>query len=216
MNLRRPRRKRRGRPRVYTGRDARVPHRERPRFVRRKVLGITLRLVEGLPGLRSKRFIGRLRAAFQKGCAKDGFSICQFSIQGNHLHLVVEADNHVALAKGMQAFAVRIARAVNRIAGRKGQVFNDRYHVRYVSSATQLRNLLAYVLLNHRRHDRRRKGADIYSSARYFNGWRRAPQLPETDCDPPPVAPAQTHLLEKGWKYSRRGLIDPDETPPGH
>ena len=127
MNLRRRSRKKRGRPVVYTGRDARVPHRERRRFTRRSVVGITLRLIDGLPRLRGKRFIPELREAFQRGCAKAGFAICQFSIQGNHLHLVVEADNHVALAKGMQAFAVRIARAVNRIAGRKGRVFNDRY-----------------------------------------------------------------------------------------
>ena len=112
----------------------------------------------------------------------------------------------------MQAFAVRVARAVNRVAGRKGRVFNDRYHVRYVNSATQLRNLLAYVLLNHRRHGSRTRGPDPFSSGRYFDGWRHRGVDAEPGEDSP-VAPATTHLLTKGWKYSRRGLIDPDEVP---
>ena len=214
MNLRRPPKKKRGRPVSYAGRDARVPHRERPRFTRRAVVGITLRLVDGLPSLRSKRFVVKLRAAFEGGCDKQGFRICQFSIQGNHLHLVCEADNHVALAKGMQAFAVRIARAVNRIARRTGRVFNDRYHVRYVNNASQLRRLLAYVLLNHRRHDRRKRGVDPFSSARHFDGWSRPPEILPVDCATSPVAPARTHLLNKGWRYCGLGLIDPEETPP--
>ena len=205
MNLRRPRKKKRGRPVVYTGRDARVPHRERRRFTRRSVVGITLRLIDGLPRLRGKRFIPELRSAFQRGCAKAGFSICQFSIQGNHLHLVVEADNHVALAKGMQAFAVRIARTVNRIAGRKGRVFNDRYHVRHVKTATQLRNLLAYVLLNHRRHNRRRHGADPFSSARHFNGWRRDPRLPQTDCAVMPGRAGRDPPTHEGMEVQPEG-----------
>ena len=215
MNLRRrPAKRRRGRPVIYTGRDARVPHRERRRFTRRAVVGITLRLVAGLPRLRTIKCATELRKALRLGRKKDGFAICQFSIQGNHLHLVCEADNHVALSRGMQAFAIRVARAVNRVAGRKGRVFNDRYHVRYVNSATQLRNLLAYVLLNHRRHGGRRRGLDPFSSGRYFDGWRGRGAGAELG-DEAPVEPATTHLLSKGWKYCRRGLIDPDETPGG-
>ena len=213
MNLRRrPQKKKRGRPVIYTGRDARVPHRERRRFTRRSVVGITLRLIAGLPRLRSKKCAKQLREALRLGRKKDGFAICQFSIQGNHLHLVCEADNHVALSKGMQAFAVRVARAVNRVAGRKGRVFNDRYHVRYVNSATQLRNLLAYVLLNNRHHGSRSSGPDPFSSGRYFDGWRHTGVEVELG-EESPVAPATTHLLCRGWKYCRRGLIDPDEIP---
>jgi hypothetical protein len=31
---------------------------------------------------------------------KDGFRVCESSIQGNHLHLVCEADSNRALARG--------------------------------------------------------------------------------------------------------------------
>jgi REP element-mobilizing transposase RayT len=205
----RPRSKR-GRPALPEGKR-RVAHRERKRFLRRCVVNVTLRLRDDVPRLRKRIYAVALREAFQKGCFKEGFSICQFSIQGNHLHLICEADNHVALARGMQGFAVRAAKAINRAAGRKGTVFADRYHARRVTNASQLRNVLCYVLNNARKHGRKIRGCDPYSSARYFDGWSRDPKLEPTDCDASPVAPATLSLLKKGWRY--HGLIDPDETP---
>jgi hypothetical protein len=64
---------------------------------------------------------------------------------------------------------------------------------------------------NARKHGFKIRGCDPYSSARYFDGWSKDPELEPTDCDEPPVAPATLHLLKKGWRY--HGLIDPDETP---
>jgi REP element-mobilizing transposase RayT len=152
-----------------------------------------------------------LRKAFAGGCRKDGFALCQFSIQGNHLHLICEADNHVALARAMQGLGVRAARAINGACGRRGSVFAERYRVTRVTTATQLRNTLVYVLHNARRHGERLRGVDIFSSARYFDGFSKAIALGPAEPGPVPVAEAMTPLLQKRWRYI--GLIDPSETP---
>jgi len=51
--------------------------------------------------------------------------LCHFSVQYDHLHLRVEAANREALSQALHALAIRIARAINRVLGRKGCVFAD-------------------------------------------------------------------------------------------
>ena len=46
--------------------------------------------------------------------------IIEFSVQGNHLHLIVEAENSDALSRGMQGLAIRIAKALNSLMERAG------------------------------------------------------------------------------------------------
>lgn len=87
------------------------------------------------------------------------------------------------------------------------------YRVARITTATQARNTLCYVLHNARRHGANIEGADPYSSARYFDGFSRPIALPPTSATDPPVAPAETTLLKSGWRYI--GLIDPDEMPAG-
>jgi hypothetical protein len=80
--------------------------------------------------LRSRRCFSRIAKSFSRGRDRFGFRIVHFSVQGNHLHLVVEADDERALARGMQGLGVRIAKALNRLMARKGAVFADHYHAR--------------------------------------------------------------------------------------
>jgi REP element-mobilizing transposase RayT len=210
LRLRFRKRPRRGRP-PGKGRLP-VAHRERAKFVRCRVLHVRLRVREDVPRLRRQRLAAAIRAALVGGCRKDGFRICEFSVQSNHIHLVCEADNHEALARGMQGFGVRAAKAINKALGRKGSVFAERYAVTVVSSARQVRNTLCYVLHNARRHGARVTGADVFSSARYFTGWSQATGLPAPDPEQGvPVAPARSDLLRSRWRYL--GLIDPDEMP---
>jgi len=49
------------------------------------------------------REVGRMRViegAFGDGCDRLGFRLVHYSIQGNHLHLIVEAQDEKALARG--------------------------------------------------------------------------------------------------------------------
>src|SRR5436190_14167492 len=102
--------------------------------------------------LRNFKLCAVLRVAFVYGCTKDEFRICQFSIQGNHIHLICEAANNAFLSKGVKAWAIRVARGLNRHLGETGSVFADRYHLVVMKTPKHVRNELCYVLQNARRH----------------------------------------------------------------
>jgi hypothetical protein len=116
----------------------------------------------------------------------------------------------------MKSVGIRLARTVNRVFGREGPVLFGRYHLRVLLTPREVRNALAYVLLNARKHWRQRKGIappvvlDIASSGAWFDGWKRPPPVAEAK-GKPPVAPARFWLLREGWR--RRGLVDPAEAP---
>lgn len=84
---------------------------------------ITLRRAKGLPGFRSERLHALLKRAI-RDTRREGFRITHYSVQADHLHIVVEADTPTTLTSGMRSFAVRVAMRVNsRILGiRLGEV----------------------------------------------------------------------------------------------
>ena len=201
-----------GRKRQWRGR--REPHRARPTHLARHPLHVTVRAAEDLPSLRSfalARAIGlALRAAAARPHDRCRLRVVEFSIQDDHVHLVVEANDKVDLAHGMRGLNVRLARAVNRELGRRGPFSADRYHARPLRTPTEVRNALVYVLHNWRKHSPGAAGFDDRSSARWFAGWTRPPTPPAT---PPPVHTPGTWLARVGWK--RHGLIHPDARPAG-
>jgi hypothetical protein len=141
----------------------------------------------------------------------DAFRVLQFSVQVDHVHLLVEAEGTSALRGGVQGLAIRIARAVNRALGRCGRVWGDRFHARMLRTPREVRNVLVYVLNNFRKHVPGARGLDPCSSARWFAGWRnRATTMAEAV----PVASARTWLARVGWR--RHGLIDVEEAPRPH
>jgi len=180
---------------------------------------VTLRVRRGLPGLRSRRFLRELRPSLREACERRGFRVVHYSVQRNHLHLLVESAGKDALGRGMKAISARVARAVQRAFGVAGPVLHGRYHLRVLRSPREVRNALAYVLLNARKHWRERHGSpppeglDEASSGRWFPGWRRAFASREPPPERPEVAVPRTWLLSVGWR--RHGLIDPAEVPGG-
>jgi hypothetical protein len=129
--------------------------------------------------------------------------------------MIVEATSARDLACGLKSIAARLARCVNRVFGRAGRVLAERCHVHVLRTPREVRNAIAYVLLNARRHfakrfDRAPGNAlvDPASSGRWFSGWR-TPAPPSRD--PAAVAEPRTWLLSIGWR--RRGLIDNAEVP---
>jgi hypothetical protein len=175
--------------------------------------------------LRTKARARVIRQAFVACCARDGFRIIDWTIQGNHLHLVVEADSNVVLGRGMQAFSIRVARGLNRLAGRTGAVFTERYHIHVLTTPAEVRNARAYVLNNFRRHaaqSGRRIAAgevDPNSSWAWFDGWRdlsaeqRRAAAKERE-GPAAAAQPESWLLRIGWR--RRGLVSVSETPSSY
>jgi REP element-mobilizing transposase RayT len=163
-------------PAKARGRRSRVAHVVRPATAFRFPVHVTTRVRADVGRLRNYELCSVLRRAFVCGCRKDAFRICQFSIQGNHIHMICEAKDARSLAAGVQAWAVRVARGLNRVLGRRGGVFDDRYHGEVIKSPRQMRAALCYVMQNARRHgehlDRRWNGIDPFSSVWWFDGWR--------------------------------------------
>ncbi|HEX6277405.1 MAG TPA: hypothetical protein VFZ53_30390 [Polyangiaceae bacterium] len=151
------------------------------------------------------------------------FRIVHFSVQFDHLHLIVEAIDERALSAGIRSLAIRVARYVNALVMRKGRFWADRWHGRPLKSPREVRAALVYVFGNFRKHTRKRlgRGVDAYSSAVRFDGWREF----QKGIDPPlvdavshrtlgadiVVTKSQTWLGAVGWR--QRGLIDLDEAP---
>src|SRR5262245_2189813 len=93
----------------------------------------------------------RVRRAL--GCtARSWFRIVHFSVQANHVHLIVEADDKVSLSRGLMGAATRLALAVNQAARRRGSVWQDRFHARALRTPREVRNGIVYVLMNWKKH----------------------------------------------------------------
>jgi REP element-mobilizing transposase RayT len=192
-----------------------MPHLSRERFASRHPCHVTFRVREDVPSLRSVRFVHEFERSLRQIRSRPGCRVVHYSIQGNHVHMLVEAVGPEALGRGMKSVGARLARAVNRVFRRRGPVLADRYHLRALRTPREVRNALAYVLLNGRRHARgaeKRVGKDVRvdpaSSGRWFEGWRTEIG---TARDAPAVARAHTWLILKGWR--RHGLIGLDEIP---
>jgi REP element-mobilizing transposase RayT len=170
---------------------------------------VTVRVRRGLPSLRDGRVVREVQRSFARAAEQGTFRVVHFSLQRDHVHLLVEAASPAALARGMMSIGARIARAVHRAFGICGRVLAERYHHRVLRTPREVRNVLVYVLHNLRKHAPRTAHAiDPASSGRWFEGWttRTVPHV-----GPKPVAAARSWLLRVGWR--RHGLIDPAEAP---
>jgi len=167
---------------------------------------VTLRAAPGLPSLRTRPF-ARIDAALRRA-SRGPFRVLHWSVQADHLHLLVEADSPTGFVRGVQGLATRVAKAVNRVLRRRGRVWGDRYHARLLESPREVRNALLYVLNNWRKHLASARGFDPCSTATWLIGWRSAPTPPAGS---PPVARARTWLAAIGWR--RYGCLNVDDGP---
>jgi putative transposase len=192
----------------------RLPHRARPAHLARHPVHVTLRASRDLPSLREWRLAQILGLALRAAAARKAeackLRVIHFSIQRDHLHLIVEAGDERDLSNGMRGLVARMARAVNRELGRRGPLTSDRYHARPLRTPREVRNALVYVLGNWRKHSSGDSGdaIDPMSSARWFNGWARPV---DPSANPPPVHAATSWLARTGWRL--HGLILPEEAP---
>jgi hypothetical protein len=86
-----------------------VSHRPRPVHLARHPLHAVWRTRPEVPSLRGRAVMDLLRQALGAGGRRAEFRLIHYSVQGNHLHLVVEAHDKVSLSRGMQGLAVRAA-----------------------------------------------------------------------------------------------------------
>ena len=115
-------------------------------------LHVTMRMTHGVWNLRSWRSFYKLEKALEKAKDRLGMRIIHYSIQGNHMHLIVECIDRTALHRAMKGFSVRVARKMNDLMHRKGRVIGDRYHSRVLRSERAAKVAIRYVKDNHLKH----------------------------------------------------------------
>lgn len=200
-----------------------VPHRPRPKHYAGHPVHVTLR--SAFRPLRSQHVFPTLCLAIEGATRRDpeSFRVVHFSVQFDHVHLIVEASSKRALSSGLASVAIRIARYVNELVGRRGRVWADRWHGRELTSPKAVRNALVYVLGNFRKHAKTKlgPGVDAFSSATRFDGWRGLAMGASLPRAGPPfhavmaqfvvVSRSETWLGGAGWR--RAGLIGFGEAP---
>jgi REP element-mobilizing transposase RayT len=182
-----------GAGRKPAGAKACLPHRSRAPHAARAPVHVTLRAREHVWNLRSVRCYRILAAALRGVGSRADFRVVHFSVQGNHLHLIVEATSAAALSSGVRALSIRLAKGLNALMGRRGALFADRYHARSLRTPAEVRNAVDYVLGNFASHAQRRAEPVARTFVdRFSSGARVAP-----DGDAPPVRAPETWLLAR-------------------
>lgn len=227
--------KRRGAGRKPKGHRAGSPHKKRPTLKKRFPIHVTLRVARAVGSLRKRLMYRALRAATIAVAMRElhdreggAFRIVHISIQRDHVHLLVEADNKHALSDGMKRFQISAAKHINaavsigRTERRRGSVFPDRFHQEIIESPRQARRALSYVLNNWRKHREdgfdfsRRWNVDPYSTGISFWGWKEREDAStwwkvREGYEPLVVYLPKTWLLREGWL--KHGRISWTEVP---
>ncbi len=161
---------------------------------------VTIRMAPHVCNLRRARSFRAVERALFSTANRDDAHIVHFSVQGNHIHMLVEAADRRALSAAMRSLNIRMARGLNVVMRGRGQVIDHRYHARPLRSPTEVYNALGYVRNNRRIHALRSglpgtTGVDPCSSdgeGLSFStpapmswllqrGWRRAPRAAAVD-----------------------------------
>jgi len=123
-----------------------------------------VKFLQGLPNLRTKAKFKMIKASLLKARQK-GLRVIHFSIQSNHIHLLIESEGKQALGKGMQSFCTSLAKRINfQLGQRRGKVFRDRYFLHILKTLKEVKHALAYILQNFAKHTKRPNRFDPYCS----------------------------------------------------
>ncbi|HEX8110111.1 MAG TPA: transposase [Kofleriaceae bacterium] len=203
------------------------PHARRPAVKPHHALHVVMRVVPAVGSLRRRAMYKALRDATITAALRERIRIVHVSVQRTHVHMLIEAGDARALARGMQGFEISAARNINTMLGaggrrRRGPVFTDRYHLEVITTPKRARNALSYILNNWRHHREDQDGpastwlVDPFSSGISFPDWLELEgkdvmwPIRET-YDPLMVRRPQSWLLREGWK--RHGMISAREVP---
>lgn len=158
--------KRAGRPAI---RDKGIRHRRREYLHRPRALHLTVKLNRA--DIRTKTVLAILKNAIMRARLR-GLRIIHFSLEHNHVHLFAECGDNLVLSKAMQGFGVSLAKRINGAYKLKGQRYKHRYHLRVLKSATDVRNVIRYILKNGIKHGSARTIIQPYNSALVLHNWR--------------------------------------------
>ena len=152
---------------------------------------VTLRVASHVWNLRSLRCFRVIEGSFAQARERLGLRIIEFSVMDKHVHLFVEADDDLALSRGIHELRVRITSGLNRLMGRRGAVFADRHHASVLDSPSEFVTAMAYVL-GSAAQQYGMDGAEAFSSSAYDNHERERV-----------LSSPRTWLLIAGWRRER-------------
>jgi REP element-mobilizing transposase RayT len=217
------------------GRLGFVPHKTRDEHDRRHPVHVSMRRVPRAPSLRDERIFRAILGQLVR-VKRSGVRVVHYSVQRDHLHLIVEGKDRHDLSAQMRKLFSRIALVVNAIAQRRGSLFRDRHHREELDGPTKTRNALVYVLFNERKHYAQNGGAitaaflselDDRSSVGWLqpDDWdERARPPPESlermraryasiDAVGPPRSEPTTWFAQAGWRLRGGGALSLHELP---
>ncbi|MDD4975224.1 MAG: transposase [Bacteriovorax sp.] len=103
-----------------------------------------IKVRENKANIKNKRILKSLHHAIKRARLKK-LRIIHYTLEYNHVHLLVEASSNEILHKGMQALGISLSKAVNKISQLKGGVYKHRYHFRKINSRCELKNAIHYI-----------------------------------------------------------------------
>lgn len=183
--------------------SATVNHMKREKIEQKFPVHITMRVKKGIISLRGPKMNKAFKASLLKA-KKKGLAVVHYAIESNHVHLFAESESNESLRSGMSSFGSSFGKASRAATGGRGSVFQGRYHLRVLKTPRQTKNALAYVLMNHSKHEGSKPYPDDRSSARYFSDWKsllggnyrvlKAEETPEF------LSAARSWLGREGWR----------------
>lgn len=143
--------------------DIGIRHIRRERINKPSALHLTIKVRENKADIQNKRILKALHHAIKRARLQR-LRVVHYTLEYNHAHLVVEASDNKVLHKGMQAFGISIAKAINKMKQVKGTVYKHRYHLRKLKTKREVKNAIQYVFGNGIKHKRSMSRLDLYNS----------------------------------------------------
>lgn len=182
---------------------------------------LTWRLKKNVTKIRRMDALEAFKKAAERA-QKFGLRILHFSILSNHIHMIAEANSNETLATGMRSFGSSFGKNLRKLSGGTGPVFDGRFHMRPLTTPSEMKNALAYVLQNFAKHEDLIHHYDRYSSAPYFKNWKelfghkRGPLLEDEESSPSLpkfLSSPKSWLASVGWMQAKTAAPRSSESP---
>lgn len=122
-----------------------VAHRSREKVLSRTPVHVNFKYNTYI---KKKFCLKLLKRAIVNG-RKFGLKVTQFSLQHNHIHLIIEAESNEILTAGMRSITITFAKGLQ-----KGKVQIERYHLHVLKTLREVRNAVKYVMFNSQKHEK--------------------------------------------------------------
>ncbi len=143
--------------------DPSIRHRKREVFSKPKSMHLTIK-IEAIKGrIKNKSILKVLKRAILRARGR-GLRIVHFTLEYNHVHLLVESSNEKTLALGMMVFGVTFSKGINKYHATSGRVYRHRYHQRFIKTARDLKHVMNYIFTNGIKHQSTKSIRNIYNS----------------------------------------------------